>query len=123
MGYFIPVDSGHSSSNSFFNAFSWLGLPIYLSPYVLVFGLNNIKATKSALTVSIVLFILVSCLFIYALIIGSYDEKTGEYWILRHIDQLQQEPGWLFLFLGSALLIVTPESLAVLRKTPNRRTA
>ncbi|AJQ97928.1 hypothetical Protein YC6258_05902 [Gynuella sunshinyii YC6258] len=107
MGYCIPADSGHTSTDNVLNAFCGLGLLIDLSPYVLVSGLNNIKATTSALTVSITLFILVSCLFICALIIGCDDEKAGEYWILRHIYQLQQETGWLFLFLGSALLIVT----------------
>ena len=106
-GYFFTIENSAPEPVGLLSAFGWRGFPLYIAPFLLTLILLHFKARKSALLLSIIILLTVLALRAFSIVIGSYDTKTGEYWILRHIDQIYAEIGWLFMILGSLLMVIS----------------
>jgi hypothetical protein len=106
-GYFLPIDSKEANPNNLFSSFGWIGLLLFLSPYGLSLVLHHQGAKKTALSLSIILFMTLAAFFMLAVALGSYDPKSGDYRVIENLDQWQEKPGWLLMFIGISLLLMS----------------
>ncbi|MEJ2046337.1 MAG: hypothetical protein P8X74_22325 [Reinekea sp.] len=111
-GYFIHVVPEYSIPSNFYDAFGWKGFLIYTSPMVLIFIMAEVKAIKSALVFSILLLSATVFLYLFMMFIILEETKSGTNWIERIMDHHYDEPGWIYLLSGSALI-----TAALIRKS------